>query len=52
MAIKEVDLNEARNYMFKLLTAMAKAGGSDLFIAVDYPPSMKVNGKLMPLTQQ
>ena len=39
-------LNEtqAREYMHKLLAAMAKAGGSDLFIAHDFPPSMKAHG--------
>ena len=46
------DVEEARNYMFKLLTVMADAGGSDLFIAKDFPPSMKLNGKMVPLTEQ
>jgi twitching motility protein PilU len=46
------ELEEARNYMFKLLTVMADAGGSDLFIAKDFPPSMKLNGKMVPLTDQ
>ena len=47
-------LNEtqAREYMHKLLAAMAKAGGSDLFIAHDFPPSMKAHGAMTPLTQQ
>jgi len=43
---------QARDYMHKLLAAMAKAGGSDLFIAHDYPPSMKAHGQMTPLTQQ
>jgi twitching motility protein PilU len=46
------DFEEARNYMFKLLTAMFEAGGSDLFISKDFPPSMKLNGRMMPLTKQ
>jgi len=47
-------LNEeqARAYMHKLLAAMRQAGGSDLFIANDFPPSMKANGAMQPLTQQ
>ena len=43
---------EARDYMHKALAAMVKAGGSDLFIAHDYPPSMKAHGQMTPLTQQ
>ena len=39
-------------YMHKLLAAMAQRGGSDLFIADDFPPSMKLNGALQPLGQQ
>ncbi|TBR12418.1 MAG: type IV pili twitching motility protein PilT, partial [Lysobacter sp.] len=44
--------DQARDYMHKLLAAMAKAGGSDLFIAHDFPPSMKSNGQMMPLSPQ
>ena len=43
---------QAREYMHKLLAAMVKAGGSDLFIAHDFPPSMKSHGAMTPLTQQ
>ena len=43
---------QARGYMHKLLGAMAKAGGSDLFIAHDFPPSMKAHGSMTPLTPQ
>ena len=47
-------LNEeqARAYIHKLLGAMRQAGGSDLFIAHDFPPSMKSHGSMQPLTQQ
>ena len=44
--------DQARAYMHKLLTAMAQAGGSDLFIACDFPPSMKMDGAMRPLTAQ
>ena len=44
--------DQARTYMHKLLAAMAKAGGSDLFIAADFPPSMKAHGSMQPLTEK
>ncbi len=43
---------QARGYMHKLLAAMSQAGGSDLFIAHDFPPSMKANGSMQPLSGQ
>ncbi|HJV62376.1 MAG TPA: PilT/PilU family type 4a pilus ATPase [Albitalea sp.] len=43
---------QARAYMHKLLGAMVQAGGSDLFIAADFPPSMKAHGSMKPLTTQ
>ena len=44
--------DQARTYMHKLLAAMAAGGGSDLFIANDFPPSMKVDGGMKPMTTQ
>jgi twitching motility protein PilU len=43
---------EAKTYITKLLTAMSKAGGSDLFVSKDFPPSIKFQGSMKPLTQQ
>lgn len=43
---------QAHEYIIKLLTAMGKAGGSDLFIASDFPPSMKSQGEMQPMTSQ
>jgi twitching motility protein PilU len=43
---------QARAYMHKLLATMSQAGGSDLFIAADFPPSMKSQGSMKPLTGQ
>ncbi|MGH8076017.1 MAG: PilT/PilU family type 4a pilus ATPase [Lysobacter sp.] len=43
---------QARAYMHKLLAAMSKAGGSDLFIAHDFPPSIKSHGNMRPLGAQ
>ena len=44
--------DQARSYMHKLLTAMHQAGGSDLFIAADFAPSMKSNGQMKALSAQ
>ena len=43
---------QAKTYMTKLLTAMTRAGGSDLFISTDFPPSMKSQGNMHPLGTQ
>ncbi len=43
---------QAYDYIIKLLTAMSKAGGSDLFISSDFPPSMKSQGEMQPMTTQ
>lgn len=43
---------QARAYMHKLLAAMSNAGGSDLFIAHDFPPSIKTHGNMRPLGSQ
>jgi twitching motility protein PilU len=44
--------DQARGYMVKLLTTMSRAGGSDLFISADFPPTMKTHGKMHPLAPQ
>ena len=49
MALTE---EQARGYMIKLLTAMARSGGSDLFVSTDFPPSMKLQGAMQPLATQ
>ena len=43
---------QAKTYIVKLLTAMSQGGGSDLFISKDFPPSMKLQGAMKPMTQQ
>jgi twitching motility protein PilU len=43
---------QAKAYIHKLLAAMSKAGGSDLFVSKDFPPAMKSQGILQPLTNQ
>jgi twitching motility protein PilU len=44
--------DQARDYMHRLLAAMVKAGGSDLFVSADFPPSMKAHGEMKPLAEQ
>ena len=44
--------DQARSYMHKLLAVMSQAGGSDLFIAHDYPPSMKAHGNMQAMSAQ
>src|SRR3984885_5385111 len=43
---------QAKSYIVKLLTAMSTAGGSDLFISKDFPPSIKLQGAMKPLVNQ
>jgi twitching motility protein PilU len=43
---------QARSHIVKLLTVMTQSGGSDLFISKDFPPSMKAQGVMKPLTTQ
>ena len=43
---------QAKSYIVKLLTAMSNAGGSDLFISKDFPPSIKLQGVMKPLVNQ
>lgn len=45
-------LNEARSFMFRLLKTVFDHGGSDLFISADFPPSMKHQGIMKPLSSQ
>jgi twitching motility protein PilU len=49
--MSEGNEEQSRAYMHQLLAAMSQAGGSDLFIAADFPPSMKVNGRMTPMAE-
>jgi twitching motility protein PilU len=44
--------DQAKTYITRLLTAMSSSGGSDLFISKDFPPSMKLQGNMQPMTNQ
>ncbi len=45
-------LEEARRFMFHMLTKVVEYGGSDLFITADFPPSTKHQGMMKPFGQQ
>ena len=44
-----VNDDQVRAYLHELLATMNRAGASDLFIANDFPPSMKVHGSIQPM---
>ena len=43
---------QAKTYLHSLLKAMLGRKASDLFLSNDFPPSMKVDGKMTPLAGQ
>jgi twitching motility protein PilU len=45
-------LEEAKKYMFHMLTKVVEYEGSDLFITADFPPSIKQRGLMCPMGQQ
>ena len=47
-----MDRDKAISFMHDLLRNLLTKGGSDLFITVGAPPSMKVDGKMIPVTNQ
>lgn len=44
--------DQALGYMHNLLRMMLEKKASDLFISADFPPAMKIDGKMTPVTQQ
>ena len=44
--------DQAIHYMHSLLRGMLDKKASDLFISADFPPAMKIDGKMTPITQQ
>jgi twitching motility protein PilU len=42
----------ARKYLHSLLMKMQQEGGSDLFVTAGAPPSMRLHGKITPLTDK
>jgi len=47
-----MDRGQATEFMYSLLRAMLTKKGSDLFITVGFPPAMKVDGKMTPMSNQ
>ncbi|MBA3695940.1 MAG: PilT/PilU family type 4a pilus ATPase [Methylotenera sp.] len=43
---------QALSYMHNLLRGMLDKKASDLFISADFPPAMKIDGKMTPVSQQ
>lgn len=47
-----MERDQATKFMFDLLGLMVAKNGSDLFISTDFPPAVKIDGKLLPLSNQ
>src|SRR5450830_251919 len=47
-----MDLGQAEKFVFDLLRMMIAQKASDLFITAGFPPAMKVDGKLTPVSNQ
>ncbi len=47
-----MDRDKAIRYMHDLLRMLVQKGGSDLFITVGAAPSMKIDGKMSPMSNQ
>lgn len=44
--------DQALKFMHELLRLMAQKNGSDLFITANYPPAIKIDGKVVPVSNQ
>ena len=47
-----MDQGQAEKYVFDLLRLMMAKKASDLFITAGFPPAMKIDGKITPVTNQ
>lgn len=47
-----MEKEQALKFMHDLLRVMLSKKASDLFITANYPPAMKIDGKMTPVTQQ
>ena len=47
-----MDRDKAIKYMHDLLRALVDRGGSDLFVTVGMPPAAKIDGRVVPMTEQ
>jgi twitching motility protein PilU len=47
-----MERNEAMSFIIKLLRMMLEKDGSDLFITANFPPAVKIKGKMTPVSKQ
>ena len=47
-----MDSGQSTKFMYDLLRLMVSKKGSDLFITADFPPAMKLDGKMTPVMDQ
>ena len=47
-----MERDQATKFMFDLLRLMVTKGGSDLFITAGFPPAIKIDGKMTPVSSQ
>src|SRR6476661_1034649 len=47
-----MERDQASKFMFDLLRLMVGKGGSDLFITAGFPPAIKIDGKMTPVSSQ
>jgi Tfp pilus assembly ATPase PilU len=47
-----MEREQAQKFMHELLRVMVSRRASDLFITVGFPPAIKVDGKLTPVSNQ
>ncbi len=47
-----MDQSQAEKFVFDLLRLMVAKNASDLFITTGFPPAMKIDGKMTPVTNQ
>lgn len=47
-----MERDQAIKFVRDLLSAMKQRDGSDLFITADFPPAMKIDGKVQPVSKQ
>ncbi len=47
-----MDRSQSTEFMYNLLRLMLQRKGSDLFLTVNFPPAIKVDGKMTPVSSQ
>ena len=47
-----MEREQATKFMYDLLRALIAKRGSDLFLTANFPPAMKVDGRMTPVSQQ